>query len=200
VSRSRGSSLHRPPLRHRFPARNALSRGFTRPRQATTSHIRNYRKFGIRSQQYLIINGLEKDHLHDVTEWSARRRIRPQARGRNRSKSCPTDAPPKKRVPPRNRATGGMRAADSTRRCRPVNGPTCGPHPRSDHDAWKSVALRQPARVSAPRSYPPRQSSPDGRAITRDQNPSRSIRLRSSLRARRTASAASRARRSDGFS
>ena len=32
------------------------------------------------------------------------------------------------------------------------------------------------------------------------QNPSRSIRLRSNLRARRTASAASRARRSDGFS
>ncbi len=37
-------------------------------------------------------------------------------------------------------------------------------------------------------------------AISWAQNPSRSIRLRSSLRARRTASAASRARRSDGFS
>ena len=37
-------------------------------------------------------------------------------------------------------------------------------------------------------------------AVPPDQKPSRSIRLRSSLRARRTASAASRARRSDGFS
>jgi hypothetical protein len=60
---------------------------------------------------------------------------------------------------------------------------------------WQPAPRQRRATIiPAPRSHTA------GVAVPRDQNPSRSIRLRSSLRARRTASAASRARRSDGFS
>ena len=69
-----------------------------------------------------------------------------------------------------------------------------GPEPLVQSDRSRAGAGRARSGESVPPAPRPQPSSGDR------QKPSRSSRLRSSLRARRTASAASRARRSDGFS